>query len=141
MAQVKADGGGIVPHALGEAVLPQHRHHGHLLPQQAQVVGDVSAQAAQRGGHLAGVGIPRHHRADVHVHAAHHHDVGRGAQQIAPPGDVALLHQVGDMHRRAGTGDARLFRQLLLGDHGVLPDPLQYLSFPLGHGLTSISKF
>ena len=145
VAQVKADGGGVVPHVLGKAVLAQHRHHRHLLAQQAQVVGDVAAHAAQRGGHLAGIGVPGHqrrvgHRADVHVHAAHHHDIGLGAQQITPSGDIALFHQVGDMHRRTGTGNARLFRQLLLGDHGILADPLQYLSFPLGHGLTSVSK-
>ena len=142
VGQVKADGGGVFPHALGEAVLSQHRDHGHLLAQQAQVVGDVAAYAAQRGGDAPGIGVPRHqrrmrHRADVHVHAAHHHDVGVGAQQIAPPDDVALLHQAGDVYRRAGAGDTGLFGQLLLGDHGVFPDPLQKLSLPLGHGIAS----
>ena len=144
--QVKADIRRVFPHGLGEAVLPQHRDHGHLLPQQAQVVGDVPPHAAQRRGHPAGVGVPRHqrrggHRADVHIHAAHHHDVGRLPQQVAPPGDVSLFHQVGDVHRHGGPGDPRLVCQLLLGDQGVLFDPVQKLPLPLGHGYPSfVSK-
>ena len=142
VGQVEADGGGVLPHALGEAVLSQHRDHGDLLAQQTQVVGDVAPHAAQRRGDPAGIGVPRHqrrmgHRADVHIHTAHHHDIRVGAQQIAAPGDVALFHQAGDVYRRAGAGDPRLFSQLLLGDHGVFPDPLQQLPFPLGHGIAS----
>ena len=46
---------------------------------------------------------------------------------VAFAGDVALLHQVGDVHRHGGPGDPRLVCQLLLGDQGVLFNPVQKL--------------
>ena len=105
-------------------------------------MGDVPPHAPQAHAHGARVGVGWHQlvgrtAADVHVHAAHHHRVGRGADDIPPAGNVPLLHQVGDVHRRRGAGDARLLRQLLLGDEGVLLNPFENLSFPLGHGLAS----
>ena len=138
VVQIQPDVRRVLLHGLGKGVLSQHRDHSGLFTQQAQIVGDVAAHAAQGRGHAARIGIPRHQpvgadRADVHVHAAHHHDVLLLPEQVAPPGDVALLHQVGDMHGGAGTGDARLLRQLLLGDQRVLPYPLQYLSLTLCH--------
>ena len=62
VGQVQADGSGVLPHALGEAVLPQHRDHGNMLAQQAQVMGNVAAHTAQRSGDAAGIGVPRHQR-------------------------------------------------------------------------------
>ena len=135
VAQVKA-------HRLGKAILPQHGDHGHLLTQQAEVVGDVPSHAAQRGGHPAGVGVPGHqrrvgHRADIHIHAAHHGDVGRLTQQIAAAGNVTLPHQVGNVDRGAGPRNTGLVGQLLLGNTRVFPYPLQQLPFSSGHTATS----
>ena len=104
--------------------------------QQRQIVGNIPAHAAQTHPHRAGVGVPVHRHlrrpaADVHVDAAHHRDIGRCMDDVAFAGDVALLHQVGDVHRHGGPGDAGLFRQLLLGDERVFFDPVQNLPFPL----------
>ena len=82
--------------------------------------------------------IPGGLPADVHSHAPHHGHVRRGVDDVALAGDVALFHQVGDVHRHGGPGDARLIRQLLLGDEGIFLDPVQKLPFPLGHGPASV---
>ena len=81
--------------------------------------------------------IPGGPAADVHVHAAHHRDVGSRVDDVPLAGDIALFHQVGDVHCHGGPGDARLVRQLLLGDQGIFLNPVQQLPFPLGHGTTS----
>ena len=112
---------------------PYHAH-------QAHIVGDVPAHAAQAHGDLAGIGICGHQRlvsktADVHVHAANNGGIAAGAEHIALSGDVALAHEVVNMHAHAGAGDAELIGQLLLGDHGVCLDALEDLSFTLGHGI------
>ena len=140
--QVEADGRRILAHALGKAVLPEHRRHRDLLAEQAEVVGDVAPDAAERRRHAAGVRVardelPARNGADVHVHAADHDDIRRGAQQIAAPGDIAFFHEIRNVHRRAGTGDSRLVGQLLLGDHRVLADPFQQLALSLGHAAAS----
>ena len=137
-AQLAAGGG----HPLGLHVVAKGGEQVDLRPQQGQVVGDVPPHAPQAHPHPAGVGVPGDQRAggatpDVHVHAPHHHGVGRCAQDVALPGDMSLFHQVGDVHRRRGPGDPRLVCQLLLGDHGVLLNPAQELPFPLGHGVAS----
>ena len=141
-AQVQADVPGVFLDPAAEVVVAHHRHHGGLLAQQTQVVGDVAAHAAQGRGHMAGIGVPGHqlpggHRADVHVHAAYHRHIRGSADNVALAGDAALFHQVGYVHRHAGAGDAGLVRQLLLRDRGVFPDPLQQLALSLGHRLTS----
>ena len=137
-AQLDAGGGDF----LSIYVVPQGGDHAYIQPQQGHVVGDVAAHAAQAHPHPAGVGILCHQfltggAADVHVHPAHHHCVGGGADDVALAVDVALFHQIGDVdgHRRAG--DARPVGQLLLGDQGIFLNPLEDLGFPLGHGDTS----
>ena len=137
-AQLPAGGGD----ALGVHVVAEGGEHAHVHPQQGHVVGDVPPHAPQAHAHLAGVGVGSHQlpvgpAADVHVDAANHHRVGRCADDVALAGDVALLHQVGDVHRHRRAGDARLVCQLLLGDQGVLLNPPENLPFPLGHGLAS----
>ena len=109
-------------------------------------MGDVPAHAAKAHPHHAGVGILHDGdlagpAADVHIHAAHHGDIGGRVDDVAFAGDIALFHQVGDVHRHGGSGDARLVRQLLLGDQGVLFNPVQKLPLTLGHGYPSfVSK-
>ena len=131
---------------LGVDIVAEHRHHPDVHAQQGHVVGDVPAHAAQAHPHHAGVGVLHDGdlagpAADVHIHAAHHSDVGGRVDDIALAGDVALFHQVGDVHRHGGPGDPRLVCQLLLGDQGVLFDPVQKLPLPLGHGCPSfVSK-
>ena len=102
-------------------------------------MGNIAAHASQAHAHLAGVGVLRHQlvqgtATNVQIDAPHHHRIGGGTDDVALAGDVPLLHQVGDMYRRRRPGDARLVRQLLLGDHRVLLDPFQDLPLPLGHG-------
>ena len=133
-AQFAAAGGDL----LGVDIVAEHRHHPDVHAQQGHVVGDVPAYAAGAHPHPAGVGILCHQfltgpAADVHVHTAHHRDVGAAGHDVALSGDAALFHQVGNMHRHAGPCDARPLRQLLLGDHGIRFDPVEYLPFPLGH--------
>ena len=137
-AQLSAAGGD----ALGVHIVPEGGEQPHVHPQQSQVVGDVPPHAPQAHANLAGVGVSGHQglvgpAADVHIHAPHHHGVRGGADDISLPGDVALLHQVGDMDRRRGAGDPRLVRQLLLGDQRIFLNPLEDLPFPLGHGTAS----
>ena len=138
-AQFPAAGGDL----LGVQVVAEGGDHPHVQAQKAHVVGDVPAHAAQTHPHRTGVGVPVHRHlrrpaADVHVDAAHHRDIGRCMDDVAFAGDVALLHQVGDVHRHGGPGDAGLLRQLLLGDERVFFDPVQNLPFPLGHGAASL---
>ena len=123
---------------LGVHIVAEGCQQPHIQPHQAHVVGDVPAYAAGAHPHPAGVGILCHQfltgpAADVHVHTAHHRDVGAAGHDVALSGDAALFHQVGNMHRHAGPCDARPLRQLLLGDHGIRFDPVEYLPFPLGH--------
>ena len=134
-----------VHHLPGVGVLSQRRQQGDLDPQQPQVMGNVPPHAPHAHRNLAGVGIPPHQRAgglppDVHIHRAGHHHVAAGGQDVAPAHNVALLHQVGDMHRHRRAGNPRPLGQGLLGDHRVLCNPVQNLLLPLGHPLTSISK-
>jgi len=75
--------------------------------------------------------------ADVQVDAPHDYHIRSGADDVALAGDMALLHQIGDVYRHRRAGDARFVRQLLLGDQGVLLNPLENLPFPLSHGLSS----
>ena len=137
-AQLAAGGG----HLLGGHIVAKGGEQMDLRPQQGQVVGDVPPDAAQAHAHLTGVGVPGDQRpegppANVHVHAAHHHRIGRGAHDVPPPGNVPLAHQVGDMHCRRGAGDPRLVCQLLLADHRVLFNPAQELTLTLCHPVAS----
>ena len=123
-------------------VVSKGRQQPHIRPQQAQVVGNVPAHTPQAHPDGAGIGIRRHQRAegtaaDVHIDASHHHGVGAGAQHIPPAGDIALGHQVGDVHRHRGPGDAQLLGDGLLGNHGIRFDHLQNLPLALGHGTAS----
>ena len=140
-AQFAAAGGDL----LGVDIVAEHRHHPDVHAQQGHVVGDVPAHAAQAHPHHAGVGVLHDGNlagpaADVHIHAAHHGDIGGCVNDVALAGDVALFHQVGDMHRHGGSGDPRLVCQLLLGDQGVLFDPVQKLPLTLGHGCPSFAS-
>ena len=141
-AQFAAAGGDL----LGVDIVAEHRHHPDVHAQQGHVVGDVPPHAAQAHPYHTGVGVLHDGdlagpAADVHIHAAHHGDVGGRVDDIALAGDVALFHQVGDVHRHGGPGDPRLVCQLLLGDQGVLFNPVQKLPLPLGHGCPSfVSK-
>ena len=124
-AQLSAAGGDF----LGIDIVAEHRHHPDIHAQQRHVVGDVPPHAAQAHPHHAGVGVLHDGHlagpaANVHVHAAHHGDIGRRVDNVAFAGDIALFHQVGDVHRHGGTGDARLVRQLLLGNQGIFLNPV-----------------
>ena len=126
---------------LGIHIVAEGRDQAHIQSQKAHVVGNVAAHAAGTHAYGAGIGIPRHQltvrtAADVHVHTAHHGDIRTAGDDVPLPGDAALFHQVGDMHRYAGAGDPRTVRQLLLGDHGVRLDPVEDLSFSLRHGFS-----
>ena len=138
-AKLPAAGGDL----LGVQVVAEGCDQPHVQPQQAHVVGDVPAHAPQAHPHGPGVGVMLHRHlrrpaADVHVDAAHHRHIGRRVDDVALAGDIPLFHQVGDVHRHGGPGDAGLFRQLLLGDQGIFLDPVQDLPFPLGHGTASL---
>ena len=127
---------------LGVEIVSEHGQKPHVQPKEAHVVGDVASHAAQAHAHGTGIGILSHQgtgggAADIHVYAAYHRHIRGGADDIALAGNVSFFHQVGNVHRRGGAGDACLVRQLLLGDHGVFLDPVQDLSFPLRHGVTS----
>ena len=141
-AQLSAAGGNL----LGVDIVAEHRQQTDVHAQQRHVVGDVPPHAAKAHPHNAGVGVLHDGdltgpAADVHIHAAHHGDVGGRVDDVALAGDVALFHQVGDVHRHRGPGDPRLVCQLLLGDQGVLFNPVQKLPLPLGHGCPSfVSK-
>ena len=133
-AQLPAGGGD----ALGVGVVPKGGEQPGVHPQQGHVVGDVPAHAPQAHAHPARVGVPGDQgahgpSADVHVGSPHHHRIGRGAQDVAPPGDMPLLHQIRHMDRRRGPGDPRLVCQLLLADHRVLFNPAQELTLTLCH--------
>ena len=131
---------------LGVDIVPEYRQQTDVHAQQSHVVSDVPPHTAQAHPHHAGIGVPHDGdlagpAADVHIYAAHHSDIGGRVDDVALAGDVALFHQVGDVHRHGGSGDPRLACQLLLGDQGVLFDPVQKLPLPLGHGYPSfISK-
>ena len=141
-AQLSAAGGDF----LGVDIVPEYRQQTDVHAQQGHVVGDVAAHAAKAHPYHTGVGVLHDGdlagpAADVHIHAAHHGDVGGCVNDVALAGDVALFHQVGDVHRHGGSGDPSLVCQLLLGDQGVLFDPVQKLPLTLGHGCPSfVSK-
>ena len=141
-AQLSAAGGDF----LGVDIVAEHRQQTDVHAQQSHVVGDVAAHAAQAHPHHTGVGVLHDGNlagpaADVHIHAAHHGDIGGCVNDVALAGDVALFHQVGDVHRHGGSGDPSLVCQLLLGDQGVLFDPVQKLPLTLGHDCPSfVSK-
>ena len=68
---------------------------------------------------MAGIGVPGHqsfggHRADVHVHAAHHRHIRVGADDVALAGDASLFYEIGYVYCHAGAGDTGLVRQFLL---------------------------
>ena len=102
-------------------------------------MGDVPAHPTGTDPDGAGVGVPGHQgakglAANVHIHAANDHGVVRLPQHIAFPGDVAFLHQIGNVHRNGGAGNPCPCRQRLLGDHGIFRNPLENLLLPLCHG-------
>ena len=137
-AQLAAGGGD----TLGVHIVAEGGEHPHVQPHQSHVVGDVAPHAPQAHAHLARVGVRRHQLpvgppADVQVDAPHDYHIRSGADDVALAGDMALLHQIGDVYRHRRAGDARFVRQLLLGDQGVLLNPLENLPFPLSHGLSS----
>ena len=114
---------------LGVDVVSEHRQHPNVHAQQGHVVGNVPAHTAQAHPHHARVGVLHHQHlagpaADVHVHAAHHGDIGGRVDNVALAGDIALFHQVGDVYRHRGTGDPGLVRQLLLGDKRIFLNPV-----------------
>ena len=131
---------------LGVDIVAEYRQQTDVHAQQGHVVSNIPPHAAQAHPHHAGIGVPHDGdlagpAADVHIYAAHHGDVGGRVDDVAFPGDVALFHQVGDVHRHGGSGDPSLVCQLLLGDQGVLFDPVQKLPLTLGHGCPSfVSK-
>ena len=141
-AQFAAAGGDL----LGVDVVAEYRQQTDVHAQQGHVVSNIPPHAAQAHPYHTGVGVLHDGdlagpAADVHIHAAHHGDVGGRVDDIALAGDVALFHQVGDVHRHGGSGDPSLVCQLLLGDQGVLFDPVQKLPLTLGHGCPSfVSK-
>ena len=115
----------------------------YIQTHEAHVVGNVPSHAAQRHTDPAGVGVRGNQRregpsADIHIDAAHYHDIAAAAQDVALTGDVALFHQVGDVDRGGGPGDAQPVRDSLLGDHGVSFNELQNLPLPLRHGAPSL---
>ena len=137
-AQLSAGGGDL----LGVQVVPEGGEEPHVHPQKAHVVGNVAPHAPQADAHPAGIGVLGHQfvggaAADVHIHPADDHGVGGGVDDVALAHDISFFHQIGDMHGHRGPGDARLVRQLLLGDEGILLDPSEQLPFPLGHGAHS----
>ena len=139
--QVDAELGAGGRDPLGVEIVAQDGDHARVEAEQRHVVGDVPPHAAEAHPHAAGVGVRRAQRrvrpaADVHVHAPDDHRVGRGGQDVALAGDIALFHHVGDVDAHRGPGDARLLRQLLLGDHRVFLDPAKDLPLALGHALT-----
>ena len=141
-AQLSAAGGDF----LGVDIVAEHRQQTDVHAQQSHVVSDVPPHTAQAHPYHTGVGVLHDGNlagpaADVHIHAAHHGDIGGRVDDVALAGDVALFHQVGDVHRHGGSGDPRLVRQLLLGDQGIFLDPVQKLPLSLGHGHSSfVSK-
>ena len=125
---------------LGVHIVAKGRDQAHIQSHEAHVVGDVPAHPAGAHAHGAGVGVLAHQlligaASDVHVHAAYHGDIGAAGDDISLAGDAALFHQIGNMHRHTGAGDARPVRQLLLGDGGVRLDPVENLPFALRHGV------
>ena len=127
-------------HLLGVHILAEGGDELHIHPHKTHVVGDVAAYPAGGEQHPPGVGVLRDGlfggiAADVHVGAAHHRDIGGGVDDVPLAADAALFHQIGDVHRHAGAGDARLLRQLLLGDHRIFRDPVEDLPLALCHAL------
>ena len=123
---------------LGVDIVPEYRQQTDVHAQQSHVVSDVPPHTAQAHPYHAGVGVLHDGdlagpAADVHIHTAHHGDVGGRVDDVALAGDVALFHQVGDVYRHGGSGDPRLVRQLLLRDQGIFLDPVQKLPLSLGH--------
>ena len=124
---------------LGVHVVAEGRDQPHIQAHEAHVVGDVPAHAAGAHAHGTGIGVLTHQgligpAADVHIHAAHYGDIGAACHNIPLAGDAALFHQIGDVYRHAGAGDACPVRQLLLGDHRIRLDPVEDLSLTLCHG-------
>ena len=107
-----------------------------------QIVGDIPTHAAQTDRDGSRIGIRGHQgsvgaAADVDIHTANHHGIAAGAQNIAFAGNIALLHQVGDVNRCGGPGDAQGICQVLLRDHGIGFNGLENLSLSLCHVITS----
>ena len=143
MAQVDAQSGAGGGHPLSVKVVAIGGQEPYIQTHEAHVVGNVPSHAAQRHTDPTGVGIRLHQRgkgpaADVHVDATYHHSIAAAAQDVALTGDVALFHQVGDVDRGGGPGDAQSVRDSLLGDHGVGFNELQNLPLPLRHGAPSL---
>ena len=114
-AQFAAGGG----NALGVKIVTEGCEKTDIHSEQAQIVRNIPPHAAESRRHPSRVGVTRHHRrkgapADIDIDAARHHRVSTGAQNITLSGDVALAHQIGDMHRHGGSCDSRALRQRLL---------------------------
>ena len=109
---------------------------------EAQIVGDIPAHAAKADAYPTGIGVSTHKgrgafSTDIHIDAAHHHDIAAGAKYIASAGDAAFFRQVGNMHGHTGAGDAQPLGDVLLRDQWVRFNQLQYLPLPLCHAAAS----
>ena len=119
-------------------IVTKGRQHPYINTQQAHIVGNIASHTAKADLHCTGIGISGHQRrigsaADVHIHTADHHRIIAGAQHIATSRNMALAHQIGDVHRHRGSGNSQLICQFLLGNHRVGLNQLQNLPFSLRH--------
>ena len=147
VGDVDAGGHALPADLLAVDIVPGDGDHLDAGPQAGGILTDVVGDAAHRHADEARVGVLHHqgfpaaaHEVDVHRADAHHIALRGLGEDVALAQDVALLGKIRDVDRHGGAGDARLLRQLLLGDAGILPDPVQDLLFPLGHGQTPFPK-
>ena len=147
VGDVDAGGHALPADLLAVDIVPGDGDHLDAGPQAGGILADVVGDAAHRHADEARVGVLHHqgfpaaaHEVDVHRADAHHIALRGLGEDVALAQDVALLGKIRDVDRHGGAGDARLLRQLLLGDAGILPDPVQDLLFPLGHGQNPLSE-
>ena len=142
MCDVNAQLTGSRRDALTVKVVAERGQKADINTEKAQIPCDVLPDAAETHRDLAGVGILGDQSrsgdaADVHVRAADDRRIAPAAQDVALSRDVALFHQVGNVHGDRGAGDTCHFRKAFLRDHGVRLDPLQDLPFALCHAITA----